>query len=127
MDLAAYRRSTNGHPAPSTDRLPRHNAGRRFLKGPIPIDWLSQAAKLRGRSFHVGLAAWYLAGLTKSRRVKLTSQALKMFGVGRRQTCYLGMDRLAAAGLITVNRKSGRAPVVTIMAPPSEESTGAVR
>ena len=45
----------------SSTRLPRPKAGERFLKGPIPMDWLSAAARLPGKSLHVAIAIWLCA------------------------------------------------------------------
>jgi len=51
----------------STDRepLPRHKLGEKFLKGPIPWDWISRAAKQPGKAVHVALVLWFLAGIKK--------------------------------------------------------------
>jgi hypothetical protein len=47
---------------------PRHSTGEKFLKGPIPLNWLSRASQLKGKSLQVGLSLWFLAGLTNSKR-----------------------------------------------------------
>ena len=33
-----------------------------FLRGPIPLDWLSAAAQLPGKTLNVGVALWWLKG-----------------------------------------------------------------
>ena len=38
--------------------LPRHRQGEKFLKGPIPWDWLTKAAQLPGHALHVALVLW---------------------------------------------------------------------
>jgi hypothetical protein len=52
-------------------RTPRHGQGEKFLKEPIPLEWLVQAACLPGRAVHVGVALWYQAGLTRVSQVPL--------------------------------------------------------
>ena len=39
-------------------RLPRHHGNEHFIKGPIPLDWITIAAKLPGKSCQVGNALW---------------------------------------------------------------------
>jgi len=94
---------------------PRHRQGEKFLKGPIPLAWLSRAAALPGRALQVGLAIWFLAGLKKTRTVTLTNAVLKDFGVDRHAK-YRGLAVLEGAGLIAVERQPGHAPRVTLLA-----------
>ena len=115
LDLDQFRAKRNGELRPAKlKRLPRHKAGEWFLKGPIPGGWLHRAAELPGRALHVALAVWYLAGLEKSQRVKVTWGVFDRFGVspdaGRR-----GLAALEQDGLVLVKRSPGRCPVVTIL------------
>ena len=74
---------------------------------------MHQAAILPARALHVALAVWYLAGLEKDWQVKLTWSVLARFGL----SAYTGRRGLAAlelAGLVTVERRPGCCPVVTI-------------
>lgn len=98
-------------------RPPRHKSGDRFLKGPIPLSWLEAAARLPGKSLHAGVAIWYAAGLTRSASVPLSNVAGVSFGLDRNAK-YRALDWLEGAGLVTVERKLGRAPVVTILNAP---------
>lgn len=95
-------------------RPPRHKPGERFLKGPIPLSWLEVAAALPGRSLHAGLALWYAAGLTRSASVPMSNISGLRFGLDRNAK-YRALDWLEEAGLIIVERKLGRAPVVTLV------------
>ena len=97
-------------------RLPRHNKGEGFLKGPIPLGWLEVASRLPGKSLHAGLALWYAAGLTRSASVPLSNISGIRFGLDRNAK-YRALLWLEGAGLVRVERKLGRAPVVTILAP----------
>ncbi len=86
-----------------------------FIKGPLPLDWMQRAARLPGKTLQVALTLWYLAGLQKSRTVKLASKPLEAMGVSR-DAKYDALARLAAAGLIAVDQKPGQAPIVTLKA-----------
>ena len=96
-----------------TSTPPRHKKGEEFLKGPIPLPWLSAASRLPGKALAVALALWFRAGLTKSRTVKVGSQLLSRFNVGRKSVsrCLRAMEEV---GLVDVERHPGRCPVVTI-------------
>lgn len=102
-------------------RPPRHKPGQRFLKGPIPLHWIETAARLPGRSLHTGLALWYAAGLTNSASVSLSNVSSLLFGLDRNAK-YRALAWLEEAGLITVERKLGRAPLVTLQAAPGDDA-----
>lgn len=93
--------------------LPRPVNGQRFLKGPIPLPWLEAAALLPGKSLHVAVALWYLGGLQKCRVIALSNIVGARFGLDRNSK-YRGLAALEDAGLITIVRKLGRAPLVTL-------------
>ena len=114
MDLDQFKAKRDGEPRPAKRKLPpRHKRGEWFLKGPIPGAWLAQAAALRGRTLHVAMALWYLAGVEKSRTVKPTWAVWRRFGVSP-DTGRRGLAALERVGLVTVDRHRGRCPVVTI-------------
>jgi hypothetical protein len=57
----------------------------RFIKGPLPLVWFSQAATLSGKACNVALAIWYKAGLSKtSSDLRITPDLLSQFGVSVR-------------------------------------------
>ena len=114
LDLDQFRAKQDGKSqSAKRQRPPRHRAGEWFLKGPIPGAWLTLAAGLSFRALRVGLALWYLAGVKKSGVVKPTRDTWQRLGLspdaGRR-----GLAALECAGLVAVDRHSGRCPVVTI-------------
>lgn len=94
---------------------PRHKTGEKFLKGPIPLNWLSRAAQLQGKSLQVGLSLWFLAGLTSSKTVKLSQSTLCDFGVNR-HCKYRALKWLEDAKLISVKGENGQSPEVTLLA-----------
>lgn len=113
-DLERFR-ATSAMPdqTPTPCRPNRHQRGK-FLKGPIPWDWLTKAVSIRGKALAVSLVLWREVGCQKSNTVKLKPSALKAFGVSR-TTAYVALTRLEQAGLISVERHRGRAPRVTIL------------
>ena len=92
-------------------------SGRRkkgFIKGPIPLGWITKAAGVEGKTLHVAIALWFLAGLKRSRKVALSQSTLRLFGVSR-QASYRALKRLETVGLVSVDRHRGRNPIVTIL------------
>jgi len=96
---------------------------RRFIKGPIPLGWISGAAHLPGKTLHVALALQYLAGLTKSNTVKLPAKTLEVMGVARGAKAD-ALARLQQARLISIDQLPGRAPVVTLLVAHDSPSEG---
>jgi hypothetical protein len=94
---------------------PRPGPGEKFLKGPIPWSWISKGASLKGQALHVGIALWLLAGIKRSQSVALSNSVLQDLGVSR-YSGYRALHSLESAGLISVDRHTGRNPVVTILA-----------
>ncbi len=113
LDVERFRATSRPDSTPSPSRPVKRQRGR-FLKGPIPWVWLTQAARLRGKALHVGLELWREAGCRCSQTVALSTSALKTFGVSR-DTSYVALARLEQAGLVTVERRRGRAPRVKIL------------
>jgi hypothetical protein len=109
---------SNRKPATAIVRWPirRRTAGG-FLKGPIPLRWLSVAAGLPGKALTVGLLCWHLAALRKRRvgkPVQWEPRIAKPFGLNRRAV-YRGLAALEFAKLLSVERHRGRCPVITIL------------
>jgi hypothetical protein len=93
--------------------IPRRKPGDKFLKGPVPLNWLARAGQLPGKSLHVGIALWFLAGMRKTTTVALSNGVLEMLGVDRHAK-YRALKHLEQAGLIVCKREIGRSPEVTI-------------
>jgi hypothetical protein len=95
-----------------------------FVKGPLPLDWLSSACKLRGKSpLTVALAILFEVGRRKSNQIVLTTAICERFGVNRKAK-YRGLSALEAAGLILVNRRPRKNPIITVLdvsEPPSTD------
>ena len=97
---------------PIEDEHPRKK--QRFIRGPIPADWIEQSARLPGKALQVALMVRYLDGFEQTGTVKLRPSVRNAYGMDR-FSCTRGLDQLEAAGLISVRRKRGSSPVVTIV------------
>lgn len=89
-----------------------------FLMGPVPLLAIHTAARLPGKALAVLMAAYFRSGLTRQRRVTMTTALLEGFGVDRHAR-YRALAALREAGLLVVETRHGKNPVVTI---PLEEN-----
>ena len=85
-----------------------------FVKGPIPLDWISKAAQLPGKSVNAGLACWYLMGLKKTHTFKLSNVVACEFGLNKDSKAR-SLKHLERAGLIRCTRTTGRSVVVEML------------
>ena len=93
------------------------SAGRirgRFLKGPVPLNWLVAASRLPGKAMHVAIILRYLSGLKKSLDIRFSQAVARDFGI-KRQSAYRALFFLVESGLIRVRRQRGRNSVVRIV------------
>jgi hypothetical protein len=97
-------------------RPPNPRQGEQVLAGPIPLRWLERAASLPGKSLHTGIALWFAAGEANSAMVPLSNISGCRFGL-ERNSKYRALDWLESAGLISVERRLGKTPIVTILHP----------
>jgi DNA-binding transcriptional ArsR family regulator len=88
---------------------------KRFLKGPIPLGWLTRAATLHGRALHVAIAIWFRAGMEGPTGLRVSNTLAAEFGVDRHAK-NRAVRSLEDAGLISVTRECGRSPVVDLIA-----------
>jgi hypothetical protein len=95
--------------------VPRHRVGEKFLKGPIPLNWLSAAGMQPGKTLHVAVGLCFWAGVKRSRQVPLSMSWLRTtFGVDR-YSGYRGLAALERVGLVSVIRHRGRKSMVTLL------------
>jgi hypothetical protein len=87
---------------------------KRFLKGPIPLDWLTAATQLPGKAINVGIALWWIAGMSKTGELKLTRQAQLAFNISK-DAERDGLRRLQKAGLIELTARPGQRHTVRII------------
>jgi hypothetical protein len=96
-------------------RQERQNRKRaQFLAGPIPVAWVTQAAALPGSALAAALAIWFKAGCEKSHRnLSICPTLLGRFRV-KRVSGYRALNSLEEAGLVSIVRRRGACPLVTI-------------
>jgi len=85
-----------------------------FLRGPVPMAWLNEAARLPGKAINLGLAIWWLDGMAKTKTFKLTGKALDQLDISR-DAAADALKRLEGRGLIRVQRAPGQRPTVEIL------------
>jgi hypothetical protein len=119
-DLEAYRAQNPSElpPAPVPPRTKAKPTDTRapFLRGPIPLAWLARAHEAGGSALAVGLALWFVRGVSKKLGpMKVDSSTRRRFRLSRDQTGY-GLRALEAAGLARyVVRGRGHCAVVEIL------------
>jgi hypothetical protein len=89
--------------------------GRLYLGPRIPLPWLTPACGLKPKDLATGLAIWFLSGLRKSTSgLELTGETTSHFRLSRSAKSR-GVDALEGEGLIAVERRGGKPPVVSIL------------
>lgn len=97
----------------SERKPPRHKKGEKFLKGPIPLNWLLKAASISGGAFKVAIVIWFLVGVSNKRTISLPNGLLDKFGVSKR-TKYRCLKAMERAGLISISQGKGSSPVIEV-------------
>lgn len=124
LDLERFRRTEDEPTAQPARRRPRVARNDMFLKGPVPMRWLSLAGQLPGRALHVGLALWFHSGLQRSKtNIVIARSTLAQLGVDRFAAAR-GLRQLEEAGLVRVERCTGRSPRVTLKEAPFGDLSG---
>lgn len=85
-----------------------------FLKGPVPLAWLSKAARLPGKTSEVAIVIWFLSGMKKTSIIALSNKILNRFGVDRFAK-YRALKQLQKESLILIEQDKGRSPLITIL------------
>jgi hypothetical protein len=88
----------------------------RFIRGPIPFEWMQNANALPGKAGAVSLALWFLSGVKSSMTFAVSAEAEALAACSR-QAFSRGLNALAAEGLILIRRKAGARPIITICGP----------
>ena len=118
LDLDRYRLREH-----SLSQIKPKNALRRrkgsFLKGPIPISWLEKAGGLPGKTLHVAVALWFAHGFEKQSRFRFTPKWYVWLNIGP-HALRRALQRLKEAGLIRLEYRPGRSPIVTLLDAPEE-------
>jgi hypothetical protein len=96
----------------------RRRKGGRFIP-PIPLGWFQRACQLHGKAPVLACVLWYLYRLKKSKTFGLAQARLNGFGISRHSK-YRALEALETAGLISVERRPKKSPVVTILDQPND-------
>jgi hypothetical protein len=92
---------------------PEAGPATRPLYGPIPWAWWLPASFLPAKSLQVASVCWLLAGWERSEEFVVRSGEWAELGLSRFAVSR-GLDHLDEAGLISVSKRSGRTPIVTL-------------
>ena len=96
----------------AVSRRPRIDG--KFLRGPIPWDWLERAGRLPGRAFQIAVILWLKRGMRNTATVTLGRAELEGMEI-KRHAVYRALDQLENAGLVEVDRRHGRRALITII------------
>jgi hypothetical protein len=94
-----------------------------FIAGPIDIGWLSHARKLGVTALWVGLALWYLRGLRKSDSFIVSNRMMEFLNV-EPDAKRRALRKLRNAGLIAIQSREKRSPLVTIIVKSAAYTSG---
>jgi hypothetical protein len=87
--------------------------GKRFLKGPIPLNDIAAASRLPGQALAIFLAIHHQTALTGRPLVTLPVNLLAHLGISRGSKSR-GLKALEQSALITVVRSKGRAAKIQL-------------
>jgi hypothetical protein len=115
MDIDKLDLRKNGFSFEKKVELPTTKAkrDRQFIPH-LPAPIFRRLVKTRGKTWAVYLVLWRRSRLESNRTVLLTSCSLREFGLTRNDK-YLALARLETAGLIRVQRRKNRNPVVELV------------
>lgn len=85
-----------------------------FIMGPLPERWLVLASQLPGKALAVGLCLWKVARMTKRMQVRIGSDVVGYWGIGRMPKAR-ALQALRKAGLIRIEQERGKLGLVTIL------------
>jgi len=112
FDQNRYRAGINQNMIPTRNNTKKRINGK-FLKGPISLDDLSKVAALPGKTLATMIAIWILDSIHNGETFKLSMALLRKLSVGR-NAAYSALKHLEDAGIITVDRLSGRLTLITM-------------
>ena len=113
-ELDGYAQRDN--PSRPTKKVKRKKRRGWFLKGPVYDSDITPAARVSYRALRVAIALWQLRGLHGSNVVKPTHKVWPKVALTP-EGARVGLATLEKAGLVSVVRRAGCAPVVTLLDP----------
>lgn len=109
-----HRASANSHQK-NNYTLPRHKRGEKFLKGPIPWIWITEAGHIPGKALHVAMYIWHIAGMNDIRTVSINLSKFSTDWGFDRSTASKALKALETAHLVKVVRLPGQKSQVTLL------------
>ena len=85
-----------------------------FIKGPIPLWWLTIANRSGGCTSAVAILLWFYDGMNEGQPFKLTWRLDEVTGISR-QARQRALRKLEGAGLIQLTIRHGASPIVRII------------
>jgi hypothetical protein len=85
-----------------------------FIMGPLPEQWLVLASQLPGKALEVGLCLWKVARMTKRMQVRIGSDVVERWGIGRMPKAR-ALRALQNAGLIRIDQERGKLGLITLI------------
>jgi hypothetical protein len=98
------------------------SSGPRFIAGPVDVAWLQRARTLGVTALWVGLGLWFLRGLKRRDSFLVSNIAMQAWEV-EPDAKSRALRALEGAGLIAVERRGRRSPLVTIRPAGGQEHT----
>lgn len=86
---------------------------KRFIRCPLPLEWMMAACQLRGRCAAIALVIRYLQGLGGGNVVRVRPSTCREFGIDRHAT-RRALAKLEEADLVSVEYRKGGGALVTI-------------
>lgn len=84
------------------------------LRGPIAKKWICKAANMPGKSLHLALLIWCATSMNRMQSVTISNVDARSFGL-ERNAKYRALACLEDEGLISVERRLGKSPLVTLL------------
>ena len=91
-----------------------------FIRGPIDFEWVKKAATLPGKTWLVGTAIWFVVGMAESNTITIQGWIIADLNISRK-AFNRALGRLEGIGLISVNRRPGCSPEITLLPTPQED------
>jgi hypothetical protein len=85
----------------------------RFLKGPIPLNWVREHVQCPADRLLLVLRAH--GDMQRSSEIRVTADVLRDAGITDRKAAYRAIKRLEVSGSLSVSRKPGRRPVIRLL------------
>jgi hypothetical protein len=95
----------------------------KFIAGPIDVSWVCQASRLGVKALLVGLALWHLKGLRHTATFIVSNLMIRDWGI-EPDAKWRALRALEKAGLVTIERRGKRSPLVTLVVPSSAPASG---